>query len=335
MISLRLDRFAFEPGKAHSRKDIMVLEVGNTAQVSVATATLWAASDSPHDADRLALGTPSAVRDWVAGMTRDERVNGLNGRTESQILLGDKVIVTEIQDTWAKVIVTDQANNADPRGYPGWVPLDQLTTDTNTDTGLDHVVSATATSIRDEPDGEVLIPGVSMGTRIQILDEEPYRGWGRAILPGPQQPGWIRMRDVALAPKTDIPAAAGRTESVNLASQFLDVPYVWGGLSAYGVDCSGLVYLVFRQLGISLPRDAGDQAEATRPIKDDEVQAGDLFFFAYPGKPIHHIGLATQRNNDGELTMIHAAGSYGKVVQEAITGDRAETYVGAHSVFAE
>lgn len=313
----------------------MALEVGNTAQISVATATLWKDPDSPQEADRLAIGTRSAVRDWVAGMTRDERVNGLNGRTESQILLGDRVIVEEIRDTWAKVIVLDQANNADPRGYPGWVPLRQLTTDTNTDTGVDHIVSATATSIRDEPDGEVLIPGVSMATRIQILDEEPYRGWGRAILPGPQQPGWIRMRDVTLAPKEDIPAAAGRTESVNLASQLLDVPYVWGGLSAYGVDCSGLVYLAYRQLGIQLPRDAGDQAEATRPIKDDEVQPGDLFFFAHPGKSIHHIGLATQRNADGELTMIHAAGSYGKVVQEPITGDRAETYVGAHSVFDE
>ena len=311
----------------------MTVEAGQNAFVSVAAATLWTSSEAPSDNDRLALGSHSAIRDWVSGMTREQRVEGLVDRTVTQVLLGDEVIVESIEDGWAKVIAVDQPSSIDKRGYPGWLPVGQLTTPTRTADGPGHIVSATATSIRDEPDGEVLIPGVTLGTRMPVVDEEPYRGWARVVLPGPQQPGWTRVRDLSRAPDEPATATSGRHDVIGIASQLLDVPYVWGGLTAYGLDCSGLVYLVFRHLGIELPRDAHDQAAATTPIDEADAQPGDLYFFARPGKQIHHIGIVAEPGDDGEPRMIHAAGNYGKVVHETMTGERRETYVGVHRVF--
>ncbi|HZE39796.1 MAG TPA: C40 family peptidase [Stackebrandtia sp.] len=312
----------------------MTIEEGKQALVAVSAATLWASPKSAEDTDRLALGQPAAVRDWVAGMTREQRVDGLVDRALTQVLLGDEVLVSDIEDGWAHVIVTDQPSSLDERGYPGWLPVEQLeTAPTETSETLPHIVSSTATSIRDEPDGEVLIPGVGLGTRLPIIDEEPYRGWARVALPGPRPAGWVRLHDVTGAPDKPEPAASGRVNALSVASQLLDVPYVWGGLSAYGVDCSSLVYLVYRQLGIRVPRDAHDQSAASTAIEPDDAKPGDLYFFARNGKSIHHVGVATEPGEDGEPMMIHAAGNYGKVVHEEFTTERAETLVGAGRVF--
>ncbi|GAA4896047.1 C40 family peptidase [Stackebrandtia albiflava] len=303
--------------------------------MAVAAATLWTSPKAAETSDRLALGTHSAIRDWVSGMTREQRVDGLVDRTLSQVLLGDEVHVEEIEDGWAKVIVPGQPSSEDARGYPGWIPTRQLTTTAPVRPGRPHLVSATATAVRDEPDGEVLIPGVTLGTRLTVIDEESYRGWSRVVLPGPQPPGWVRVRDITEAPNEPVGSAAGRLDAVNVAGQLLDTPYVWGGLTAYGVDCSGLVYLAYRMLGIQLPRDAHDQADATTAIAPEDARPGDLYFFARRGKRIHHIGVATEPGPSGKPAMIHAAGNYGKVVAEEFTEERAETFVGAHRVFAD
>lgn len=313
----------------------MTVEIGHNALVAVAAATLWTSPKAAETSDRLAVGTHSAIRDWVSGMTREQRVEGLVDRSLSQVLLGDKVVVEDIDHDWAKVVVPGQRSSLNERGYPGWIPLRQLTTAAPTPAVVPHIVAATATAIRDEPDGEVLIPGVTVGTRLDVIDEPTYRGWSRVTLPGPQPPGWVLIRDLTARPDEPEGSASGRIDAVNIASQLLDVPYVWGGMTAYGVDCSGLVYLTYRMLGIELPRDAHDQAEATERIEPDEAQPGDLYFFARNGKRIHHIGIVTKRGDSGKPSMIHAAGNYGKVVSEEFTDERTDTFVAAHRVFAD
>jgi cell wall-associated NlpC family hydrolase len=81
-----------------------------------------------------------------------------------------------------------------------------------------------------------------------------------------------------------------------VARRYLGVPYVFGGSNpATGLDCSGLVQLVFRQLGVTLPRTAQLQYEATAPVAQDQLQAGDLVFFARtytdPRDWITHVGI--------------------------------------------
>ena len=82
---------------------------------------------------------------------------------------------------------------------------------------------------------------------------------------------------------------SGLSPAIDLAQQHLGVPYVWGGESPSGFDCSGLIQYVYRQLGVSLPRVAADQARAGQPVPSlAEAVPGDLIAF---GEPVDHIGI--------------------------------------------
>ena len=94
------------------------------------------------------------------------------------------------------------------------------------------------------------------------------------------------------------PSTAGGV--VGIAMQYLGVPYVWGGASPSGFDCSGLVMYVYAQIGISLPHGATAQYAAGTPISYDELQPGDLVFFGGGGY-MSHVGIYI-----GGGQMIHA-----------------------------
>lgn len=97
-----------------------------------------------------------------------------------------------------------------------------------------------------------------------------------------------------VAAGTGTASSASGTAIVSEASKFLGVPYVWGGSSPSGFDCSGLVQYVFGQLGVEVPRGSVAQSEVGAPVASlAEAQPGDLLFFepgqngAPPGKPGH------------------------------------------------
>lgn len=81
-------------------------------------------------------------------------------------------------------------------------------------------------------------------------------------------------------------AASG--DIVDFAARFLGVPYVWGGESPSGFDCSGFTQYVYGHFGVSLNRKSSAQASNGVPVSRDELQPGDLVFF---GSPIHHVGI--------------------------------------------
>jgi cell wall-associated NlpC family hydrolase len=78
--------------------------------------------------------------------------------------------------------------------------------------------------------------------------------------------------------------------AVNIASQYIGTPYVYGGASPGGFDCSGLTSYVYRQLGKQLPRSAEGQYEAAQKIPQSWAQKGDLVFFGSPGA-VYHVGI--------------------------------------------
>jgi peptidoglycan DL-endopeptidase CwlO len=110
---------------------------------------------------------------------------------------------------------------------------------------------------------------------------------------------------------------------VSIAMRYLGTPYVWGGASPGGFDCSGLVMYVFAQVGVSLPHNAAAQYGYGAPVAQSDLQPGDLVFFDGLG----HVGIYA-----GGGTFIHAPHS-GTVVQiSSLSGWYASTYVGARRI---
>jgi cell wall-associated NlpC family hydrolase len=121
------------------------------------------------------------------------------------------------------------------------------------------------------------------------------------------------------------PAPAPRYGGVvDIAMQYLGVPYVWGGASPGGFDCSGFVMYVYAQVGVSLPHHAASQYQLGVPVSRDQLQPGDLVFFNGLG----HMGMYI-----GDGLFVHAPHT-GDVVKVSSLGDSwyAGTYVGARRI---
>jgi len=131
------------------------------------------------------------------------------------------------------------------------------------------------------------------------------------------------------------PVSSLGSAPVAAANRYLGVPYVFGGTNpAVGLDCSGLVQLVFGQLGISLPRTAQQQYNATTRVARDQLQPGDLVFFARtyddPNDWVTHVGIYV-----GDGKQINAP-TTGQVVsiQPVFSGFWGAHYAGAGRVAA-
>lgn len=123
----------------------------------------------------------------------------------------------------------------------------------------------------------------SMGTPFELEDGEVHIG-GRAY-------------------QGTLPFSAPHVNVLEVARLWLGTPYLWGGRSIWGVDCSGLVQVVLAIEGVSLPRDAADQFDVAQPISWADRAPGDLAFFANPQGRIIHVGILSNRD-----AILHAAG---------------------------
>jgi hypothetical protein len=291
--------------------------------VAVPVATVWTTPDAPRDVDCPALWDQPDVPRWTAALDEATR-KGLHGRTVTQLLLGERVEVVEERGGWARIHALGQPSAQAARGYPGWVRSAHLAQPVPETSGPTVVVVGEDALCVLDTGAELRL---SFGTRLRA--ESPERGV--VLLPGGRRgcidPEQLRRVEALTTYRPDDVLATAR--------RFLGLRYVWGGTSAWGVDCSGLVHLAHRAHGVVLPRDASDQAAAVEPVPLDQVRPGDLYFFAHPGRPVFHVGFVTRPvDADGVRWMLHAPES-GELVEDApLHAGRHDTLVAAGRVRA-
>lgn len=227
---------------------------------------------------------------WVAANLTSLH-SGTSFLTEmiSQLLYGARLEVLETLGDWVFVRQDD--------GYLGWTYRPYLSGETPLPPT--HLAVHPVSSLRaaPRPDAPVLTRLLG-GAFVAVTAEQ-----GQWVEVQANLRGWLpsaRLRALAEIPSS---AAEKRALIVQDGLAMTGVPYLWGGCSANGIDCSGLAQLLHRWAGITIPRDADMQLHAGQPVEPPFL-AGDLIFFGRPEdvRSITHVGISL-----GGWQMIHSS----------------------------
>ena len=220
--------------------------------------------------------------------------SGSSDKTDvvSQAIYGSDVNLIVARGEWSRIQTSDH--------YKGWVPSRQirilLTGNGYAKSGPAVQVESLFANIYLEPDITKHKPVVTVPfeTRLELVSDAKAKdgkpapeGWLQVHLPDLRN-AWVQVGDVTSDPKPlSIP------ESIELAKRFLGIPYLWGGRSSFGFDCSGFTQMLLRARGINMPRDADQQAawNGLNAVERKHLQPGDLLFFGSSPKQITHTGM--------------------------------------------
>jgi cell wall-associated NlpC family hydrolase len=223
----------------------------------------------------------------------------------TQMLMGETAEVTGRQGEW--LAIRRQLD-----GYEGWVNVGYVR----------ELKPAEAAAWRDAAtalsDGAQLTVGrdlvlAPLGARLELDD-------GLVTLPDGRAG---RVLSGAVRPVSEMVEAARATSpEVWTLEHFRGTPYQWGGVSTLGIDCSGLVQTTFFMRGLTVPRDASQQATFGNSVPLDHARPGDLLFFRSESGAdrITHVAFVAEDN-----TLVHSTIARGGVVHESFApGSRAD-----------
>ena len=246
----------------------------------------------------------------------------------SQAIYGSNVILLTARGEWSRIQTADR--------YKGWVRSRHLRLIQSgkgyATAGVIVQVESLFANVYREPDITRHKPVLTIPfeARLEVIPGEngtdakkgegkgSHEAWLQVRLPD-KRSEWIQSGDVVSDPKPlSVP------ESIELAKRFMGIPYLWGGSSSFGFDCSGFTQMLVRARGIIMPRDADKQAAWTGVIavQRKELQPGDLLFFGSSPKGITHTGMYI---GDGQF--IHDTTNGHPVVQMSRLDDQPWTHL--------
>lgn len=239
------------------------------------------------DASHYTSGTPAHVAVPVASLRhRPDDAAGI----DTQVLFGEAVQVLDRANGWAWV-------KSGFDGYVGYIEEAALSSGAIAPT---HIVAVPRTFAYSGADLRTPAAfALSIGSRLTVVGESETRGTRYLTLAGGQSVVAGHCLPIGEAASDDY---------VAIATRFLEAPYLWGGRSGFGLDCSALVQLSMMMAGRSAPRDSDMQAaDLGTPISREELRRGDLVFWK------GHVAIM-----EDEKTILHANGHTMTVAREGL-----------------
>jgi cell wall-associated NlpC family hydrolase len=233
-------------------------------------------------ASRFVAGTPAQVCAPLASL---RGAPGEDARQVTEALFGERVTLFETANGWAWI-------RLDTDGYVGYARASNLSREVVVPT---HRVAARSTFLFPKADLKSQpVLSVGMNARIAVMGGDG---------------GFLRTHDGRFVFAEHVgPIDAFESDFVAVAERFLHVPYLWGGKSAVGLDCSGLVQMALEACGIACPRDTDMQEKALgSTVGEKDMRRGDLVFWE------GHVGIMRDAT-----TLLHANGHHMMVVAEPL-----------------
>lgn len=214
----------------------------------------------------------------------------------SQGYFSEPVTIKQTEGSWAQI-------ETQIDGYLGWIDshehlVKREATYPNKNTSV-VIVDRCAALLYQHPDtiyGPILTLPFESILEISESEFTKNQRWIAVKTPDGTS-GYIQAGDIRE------PNLVKKEALIPLSFRFLGLPYIWGGRTSFGYDCSGFVQMLYRQMGIYLPRDSKDQCqwEKFTEIPIEEVESVDLIFFGKTSEKISHVGMAI-----GNGQFIHA-----------------------------
>ena len=275
----------------------------------------------------LRAGAPQAV--VAANITGLYAASSFLAEQVSQLLNGWPVEVLLEEGRWRFVRLAD--------GYLGWAYGPYLAE--TTAPAPTHIVCEPVSLLRAAPAVDAAVVNRILGGT--AVAAEVQDTWAQITLAGdpaaalrPGLSGWLPIAELRSLAKLPADEAARRAQIIADAARYVSVPYLWGGCSAFGIDCSGYAQLLYRLAGLTIPRDADQQFDAARPVSDP-FQPGDLLFFGEgeaEARKITHVAVSL-----GGWRIIHSSRSRNGVQEDDVQAVEhlRESFVGARTLLDE